>query len=236
MRKGLWAGALMLVFAAGAAAQERPPRLVTMTGQGVVQGTPDRAFVTVGVEIRNPDTKVAQEQAAVAMQNIQDRLKSLGIPESALPTSSFNVTQDWEYVQNRRNLRGYVVSNQMEVRVDDIANVRQVIDQAIAAGANVIHGVRWDMKNRDALERQALRLAFEDARARAQVIADAAGAILRDVIEVQEARAGMPVPVRYRASLGSGGVGGGVGEGLTVINPGEMEIRAAVTVSFQIQG
>ncbi|MEX2273741.1 MAG: SIMPL domain-containing protein [Vicinamibacterales bacterium] len=225
----------VLLSAGAAGAQTSEPRLVTMTGYGTVQGTPDRAWVTVGVETRDAQTKVAQEQTAIAMDHIQQRLRALGIPDASIRTSSFNVTQDWEFIQGRRNLRGYVVSNQIEVKVDDITKVSAIIDGSIAAGANVIHGVRWDIMNREALEQQALREAFEDARSRAGVIAATSGARLGAVYAVQESRAGQVrpmTPMRYQAGLAGQGA---MAESVTVVNPGEMDIRAVVTVSFLIQ-
>src|SRR5688500_18770181 len=118
---------LVAVLALCGAADAQDRRLVTMTGSATVQSTPDRAWVTVGVEARAAQTTTARQQVAAAMLAIQGRLKSLGIPENALRTASFNVTQDWEFLQGRRNLRGYVVSNQMEVRVDDITEVAAVV-------------------------------------------------------------------------------------------------------------
>jgi hypothetical protein len=223
----------VLALAPGAAAQERAPGLVTMTGYGAVQSTPDRAWVSVGIEARAVQVKAAQQKAAEAMAAIQQRLKALGIPENAVRTSSFNVQQDWAYVQGRRNLRGYVVSNQIEVKVDDITTVPAVLDGSIAAGANMIHGIRWDMQDRQALERQALQRAFEDARGRAQAIAVASGVRLGGVHAVHESRAGQARPMAY--------VGNAVAEQSlqaadTPISPGEIDIRATVTVSFLIQG
>lgn len=236
MRKWIW----VLAFLAGSAlpARAQDPRLVTMTGYGSVQSAPDRAWITVGVEKRDPTTKVAQEQTAVATDHILQRLKSLGIPENAIRTSSFNVSQDWEFQpQGRRTLRGYVVSNQMEIKLDDIAKLSAVIDGVIDAGANIIHGVRWDLKSRDKLEQQALAQAFDDARRRAQVIATAAKATLGPVYAVQESRAGQvrPTMVQFQSGAAGRGGAGAVADSIPV-NPGELEIRAIVTVSFQIQG
>ena len=233
MNKAIWVLALLAGSALPAQAQD--PRLVTMTGYGSLQSAPDRAWITVGVEKRDPLTKIAQEQTAVATDHILQRLKSLGIPDNAIRTSSFNVTQDWEFQpQGRRTLRGYVVSNQMEIKLDDIAKLSAVIDGVIDAGANIIHGVRWDLKNRDSLEQQALKLAFDDARRRAQVIATASGSTLGRVYAVQESRAGQvrPTMVTYQAAVAGRA---GAAESIAV-SPGELEIRTVVTVSFVIEG
>jgi uncharacterized protein YggE len=233
MKKSIWVLALLAGSALPAQAQD--PRLVTMTGYGSIQSAPDRAWITVGVEKRDPTTKIAQEQTALATDHILQRLKSLGIPAGAIRTSSFNVTQDWEFQpNNRRNLRGYIVSNQMEIKVDDVAKISAVIDGAIDAGANIVHGIRWDLKNRDALEQDALKLAFEDARRRAQVIASASGSGLGRVYAVQESRAGQvrpAMPMRFEQGQAAARA---MAESVP-ISAGELEIRAVVTVSFVIQ-
>lgn len=236
MRKMFFACAAVLALAAPAAAQDPGPSLVTTTGTAVVERAPDRAFVTVGVEARAPQTVTAREKVAVAMTAIQSALKALGIPDTAIRTSALNVNQDWEYLpQGRRNLRGYVVSNQIEVRVDDIAKVTAVIDGAIGAGANVIHGVRWDVKDRASLEREALQRAYADARARAEVIAAASGRKLGAVYAAQESRPGQVMPRMYSASSTVAGVAEAARVTDMPISPGQIDIRSTVTVSWILQ-
>src|SRR5688500_12487506 len=233
MRKMFFACAAVLALAGPAAAQDPGPSLVTMTGTAGVERASDRAFVTVGVEARAPQTATAREKVAVAMTAIQGALKALGIPDAAIRTSALNVNQDWEYLpQGRRNLRGYVVSNQIEVRVDDIAKVTAVIDDAIRAGANVIHGVRWDVKDRASLEREALQRAYADARARAEVIAAASGRTLGAVYAAQESRPGQVMPRTYSASSTVAGVAEAVRVTEMPISPGQIDIRSTVTVSW----
>ncbi len=239
MRKMFFACAAVLAMGAAAvpaAAQDPGPSLVTTTGTAVVERAPDRAFVTVGVEARAPQTVTAREKVAVAMTAIQSALKALGIPESAIRTSALNVAQDWEFLpQGRRNLRGYVVSNQIEVRVDDIAKVTAVIDDSIEAGANVIHGVRWAVKDAASLEREALQRAYADARARAEVIAAASGRTLGAVFAAQESRAGQVTPRMYSSTVGMAGVAEAVRVTDMPVSPGQIDIRSTVTVSWILQ-
>jgi uncharacterized protein len=221
-----------LALAVPAAAQQPGVRLVTMTGWGSVQAEPDRAWVSVGIEARAETTTAARQQAASTMQAIQTRLQAAGIPELAIRTSSFNVTQDLTMTQGQRVPRGYVASNQVEVKVDDIRKLAAVLDESIAAGANSIRGVRWDITNREALERQALQRAYADARGRADVIATASGAHLGDVYAAQEARAGA---VRPAMALGSMGIAEAVMVSETPVSPGQIDVRATVTVSFVLR-
>lgn len=236
MRKTSAVALLALMAAVPAAAQDRAPRLMTMTGYGSVQGVPDRAFVTVGIEVRAVGLKEAQQKAARAMDAIQKAVRPHVASDAALRTSAFNVAQDWAYVQDRRQFRGYMVSNQLEVRVDDISKVAAVLDDAVAAGANTIHGIRWDVKAREAMEQAALERAFADARRRAETIAKASNLSLGQVYAVQESRAGMVTPVMVTTQSSTVGNAAGRIAYDTPVSPGEIDVRAIVTVSFAIGG
>ena len=83
-------------------------------------------------------------------------------------------------------MRGYIVRNQIEVRVDDLDKLGAVIDAAGASGATSIAGLRFDLKDRAVVERDALRLAVEDAMARARAIAAGAKATLGPILRIEE--------------------------------------------------
>lgn len=228
---------VVLGLAAPAAAQERPvgpERSVTTTGQANVKLAPDRAWVNVGIEARAPKSQDAQKKAALVMTAIQHELKVLGIPENALRTVSFNLHADWDYTNNRRVLRGYVVSNIVEVKVDDLTKVADVLDKSIAAGGNQIHGVRWDIQNRERVERDALRQAVEDAKQRAEVSVAAAGARLGPVLRIHEQRFEYQPRPMMEMAMARGQAAAAPAMPETPINPGEIEVRASVTVAFSI--
>jgi uncharacterized protein YggE len=238
MRTVFAAVAVMLALAAPAAAQDRPgwagERRVTTSGQSEISLAPDQAWVTVGIEQRAPKSQEAQRLAAQVMTRIQSQLASLGIPESAIRTVSFNLHADWQYVANKRTLRGYVVTNMVQVRVDDITKVADVLDRSIAAGGNAIHGVRWDIQDRVKVERDALRQAVEDAKQRAEVAVAAAGGKLGAVASINEQRmdGGRQMQMEMRAAA----VGSiAEAQSSTPISPGELTVRSNVTVSFRIE-
>lgn len=229
----LCVGLALAVSTTPARAQERSQgeRLVTTTGEASAKRAPDQAWVTVGVEARAAKSQDAQKQAAGVMTAIGQQLEALGIPKDAIRTVGFSLNADWDYSNNKRTLRGYVVSNQVEVRVDDVAKVADVLDRSIAAGGNNINGVRWDIKDRDAAEREALADAVRDARARAEAAVGAAGASLGAVVSISEQRFSQPRPMAMMRM--QAGVAGDMAE--TPISPGEIEIRSMVTVAFAIR-
>src|SRR3954466_5550561 len=165
--------ALFLLVPFTAAAQPPPlpsePQVVT-TGLGVVQAVPDRAWITIGAESRASTAREAQRLNTAAMTPILEKLRAAGVPADAIKTVAYDVQYEWDYVNNRRVGKGYVARNTIEVRIDAIDRVGDVLEIAGGSGATSLGGVRFDLKDRSSLEREALRLAVADARAKAEGI------------------------------------------------------------------
>ena len=68
-------------------------------------------------------------------------------------------------------MTGYQVSNQVNVHVRDLSVLASVIDDSVAAGANSVSGISFDLADRSAAENQARQAAVHDARARADALA-----------------------------------------------------------------
>jgi uncharacterized protein YggE len=232
---GAFVLAVFTLGAVPAAAQDRPApeRLVTTSGQAEISMAPDQAWVTVGIEARASKSPEAQRLAAEVMNRIRMQLTALGIPDAAIRTVSFNLNADWDHSNNKRTLRGYVVTNLVQVRVDDITKVGDVLDRSIASGGNAIHGVRWDIKDRVKVERDALRMAVEDAKQRAEVMVAAAGARLGVVSAINEQRYDYQPKMDMAMMRGPAPPAAAMPE--TPISPGEIEVRSTVTVSFRIE-
>jgi uncharacterized protein len=206
---------------------DRP--VVVTTGTAVVRLAPDRAFLVLAAELRASSPADAQQKAAQAMTSVRQKLKAAGIADEAVRTLSYTLREEFDYANNRRTSRGYVASNMIEIRVDQVDRVGQVLDTAVQSGATTVSDIRFDLKDRDAAERQALRLAVVDARARAEAAAAGAarklGAVLR--IDEQGAVHPMPRPVAMMARAEAAPD--------TPITPGEIEVRASVTLTAALE-
>jgi uncharacterized protein len=202
------------------------PALVVTSGEGVVQAVPDRAWVTIAAESRAPNAAEAQRRNAVAMRPVHERLREAGVPDEAIRTVSYDLQQEWDYVDGRRVSRGYVARNAIEVRVEPLDRVGEVLELAVSGGATTVSGLRFDVKERAALEREALRLAVADARARADAAAAGAGQTVLRVLRIDEQGFAVPPPRPMMRELAQA-----VQADAPPIAAGEMEIRAQVTVT-----
>jgi uncharacterized protein len=209
--------------------QEGP--VVVSSGEGLVKRAPDRAWVTITVESRARSPREAQKLNADAMSAVLQKLKGAGLAADAIQTRGYDLQPEYDYANGKQSLRGYVARNALEVRIDDIGRVGEILDVAVSSGATSVGGVRFDLKDRAAAEREALKLAVEDARRRADAAASGAGMQVQRVVRIEEHRADVIPPPRpmmaMRAEMNQAAE--------PPIAPGELEVRASVTLVAAIR-
>jgi uncharacterized protein len=233
MTRGLRLAWVLLAVPALAAAQTPPPEPpgIVTHGSGEIKRAPDQAWVVIAAETRGTTPAEAQRASAEAMTSVQSALQKASLPADAIKTTGYSLTPDTEWVNGRSRVRGYIARNQIEVRVDVLDRLGAVIDAAGSSGATQIAGLRFDIKDRANLEREALRLAVEDALARARAMAAGAkmtlGPILRIEDEMQPVYKPMPMMMERAATAAAP---------QTPITPGEIDISARVTLVVAIKG
>ena len=147
-------------------------------------------------------------------------------------TTSVDLHPEFDYAGGRQTLRGYVARNTIEVRVDDIARVGEVISASVGSGATSVGALRFDIKDRAEAEREALRLAVQNARARADAAANGAGMRVDRIVRIEDHRATIPEPrpmMMERAMTAQAPVPE------TPVTPGNLTIKARVTVTAAVK-
>ena len=197
--------------------------VVVVLGEGLVSAVPDRAWITIGADSRAPSPREAQRRNTELMKPVQDKLRAAGIPVDAIRTVGYDVQYEWDFVNGKRVGRGYVARNTIEVRIDTIDRVGEYLEIAVGSGATSLNGIRFDLKDQAKLEREALRLAVSDARAKAE-----AGRSIDRILRVDEqGTAAPPMPVPYLRQAAQSAAA----DAAPPIAAGQMEIRARVTVT-----
>ncbi len=193
---------------------------LTVTGVGTVTAVPDEAQMSFGVETRRPTASAAVSANGDAMQKVIAALRQAGARELATQWVSV-----YPYTSDDGSVQGYVASNSVSA-VSDVEDAPALIDAAAAAGANQVSGPGLSSSNAEALYRQALAKSVDEARAKAEVLAKAAGRSLGEITALVESGAQQPVPMYDRgdAALSS-----------TPVVPGEQEISASVSVTFSLR-
>jgi uncharacterized protein YggE len=225
----------LLLTAAPAFAQQTasPSPVIITTGEAVVKRAPDRAWVTIGAESRAKTAAEAQRLNTDAMSAVLDRIKAAGLPADAVQTTGYNLQPEFDYANGRQTLRGYVARNHVQVRIDSLPKTGDVIAAAVATGATNVSGVRFDLKDRDAVEREALRLAVQDARGRANYAATGAGVTIDRIIRVEEQRDMVDVPRPMPMNMAM--MESRAAQAPVPLEAGEIEVRARVTLTASIR-
>ena len=213
------AGAVGLPDLAGA--QDSPEGdIITVTGIGSVEAVPNEAQMSFGVETRGPTAKAAVAANADAMRKMINALRQARGREIATQwVSVYPVSNEQGTVD------GYSASNSVSATAD-VDDAAALIDAAAEAGANQISGPGLSSSNAEALYRQALGKAVVEARARAEVLAKAAGRSLGEIKAISESAAATPYPYAERAALDAAS---------TPIVSGEQETSASITVTFSLR-
>ena len=225
----------LLCVASPAAAQGggQEPAVIVTTGQAELKRAPDQAWVVIVAESRSKDPKEAQRLNVAAMNAVMEKLKGMNLGADAIRTTSYELHPEYDYANGRQTLRGYAARNTIEVRVDEIARVGDVLGASVGSGATSVGGLRFGLKDRDAAEREALRLAVADARARADAAASGAGVQIARIHRIEEQRMAGPEPPRpMMRTMAAEGMAADTGPPIT---PGTIEIRSVVTMSVVIR-
>jgi uncharacterized protein YggE len=211
-------------------AQTTEPPQVIVSGEGSIKATPDQAWISIGAESRSKVSKEAQQRNADAMTAVQQRLSAFGIAKDAIRTTAIDLQMEFDYANGKQTPRGYVARNTIEVRVDELAKLGDVLDAVVGSGATTIHGLRFDVKQRQQLEASALQAAVKNGMAKAQAIASGAGRAVDRILKIEESSAGGPVPMMKAFAMG-----GRAADASTPVAPGELEIGAQVRVTVAIK-
>jgi uncharacterized protein YggE len=123
----------------------------------------------------------------------------------------------------------YNATNTVSVRLDNLAIVGNVIDAGLKAGANQLEGVQFRLRNELPSRERALKEAVQEARGKAEAMADALRVNLAEVIEASEG--GVSVVPRMQSFAQSSAA---TERSPTPVSPGEIEIRANVTIRYRI--
>ncbi|MDR7074412.1 SIMPL domain-containing protein [Fictibacillus barbaricus] len=207
-------------------APSKPNRLA-VTGEGSVYAAPDRAMITIGVITESPNLSTAQKENSDKTAAVINSLLALGIPQNDIQTTSYRIEPQYDYENGKQIFRGYKVEHQLQVTIKDLSKTGQVIDKAVASGANFISSIQFTFSNPDAFYNQALTLAIQNAQQKAVVMARALQVTLNPVpIVVQELSQNLPprpVPFQAMSLAQDSGV---------PIQPGENKITATVKIEY----
>lgn len=199
-------------------------------GQGSISQVPDLVTISFGVTKSSSTVSDAQNQTNKAINSILENLKNLGVSEKDLKTTNYSINPNYSF-EGVAKISGYTVAQNIELKIKDIKKTNDAIDTITARGGNLVEQVRFgfDDKIKAKLEDKARKEAVDNAKEKAQSLANAAGVRLGKIINVTESQDNFPRPIPFESAKA------GIQEiPATDITPGENSIEISVTLTYEI--
>lgn len=209
--------------------EETMKKKMTVTGTGSLLIEPNHMQVQLEVMTENKDLRKAQQENTLQMNKVIETLINLGIPRNNIQTTAYRIQPTYDYSDGKQILRGYEVINAITVKVTQIDQAGNIIDLAVGAGVNRISNIRFTVDNPEIYYDQALKFALEDALRKAQTMAEEMQLYLN------------PTPICIKENFSEASAKGTqtlatISESYTTpIEPGQLNIKAVVTVQFDYQ-
>lgn len=174
---------VLMTLSAGALAEGA----ITVSGGGQVNLAADMAYVTLGISISDSDVSTVMQQANTSIDSICAALVESGLPKDCISTDYLYISPQYDYSgDNSNEIIGYNVNSGLKLTIYDVDAVGSYIDVAFAAGANSFDSITFAVKDNSEARDEALRLAVADAEKKANVLAEAAGMKLGDIVTIEE--------------------------------------------------
>jgi hypothetical protein len=219
----------------GEAQPPTPESVLRVQGTAEVRAAPDLAVVRLGVNEQAPTAGEAQRAVNTVARAILDAVIDLGIEPQRIQTVRLVLSPIYAPRQpntpQEPRIVGYRASNTVSIRVDDIDVVGQVVDAALQAGGNQLEGVSFALADDQPLRQEALGQAITRARGKAETMAAALGVSLGEVITVTEDNVQIQPPMMMMENARAFSL---QAEAPTAVSPGEVSIRASVSIAYQL--
>lgn len=218
-------------------------RTIQVSASDSVKVSPDMAELSLTICPQGATAQEAQAQAASELDALKAALAALGIDEKNIVASQVNIYARYDWSDYVEKIVGYQASIDITLRELTIDQANSAIPAIAGIEDTTLNGTRFYVSTYDERYQEALVSALQVAQAKAQVLAQAAGAQLGTVANVcenydsQEYRYSS-VQAKSEADTmavaEAAAADTGAGNSSDMLNPGEIEIKASISVTYEL--
>lgn len=204
----------------------------SIQGEGKVSAKPDLVKISLGVQTDNASVKEAQRGNTQRMNAIIAAMKEFGIESKDIQTTNYSIFPKIDWKDGRQNIIGYSVSQNVEVKIRDLDKVGDVLGKAGELGANQIGGLDFTIDDPKVLQDQAREKAIEDAKKKADLLADKLGLDVVKIVTFSESNGYYPTP---RPMMMKADMAVESGAPAPDIQAGSLDVMSNVSVTFEVR-
>lgn len=204
---------------------------ISFNGEGKVLAKPDIAVLDLSIITEATTSKAAQDDNSKKSKEVTDFLKKQDISEKDIKTTGYNILPQYNYPRfDKPEIRGYQVSQILEIKIRNLDKTSEILDGVVSAGANQVNDLSFQIEKPDELKTEAREKAIKSAKTKAEELEKQLGVHLGKIVNYSEGGYS-PVYFKTEALDSRGGIGGGGPE----VPVGENEIVVSVTITYQIK-
>ena len=191
------------------------------------------AKISLGYSVEKRTVAEAQKENTDKMNSMIDRLKKdFKIEAGDIKTINYYISPQYDWNNGKQTLRGYLVSQDLSVKVRQMDKVSSIIEAAGTVGLNQIGNLSFEIDNPEKLREEARAKALAQAKEKAGTLANVVGVKLGKIISFSES-SNQYVPIYSNYAM-SEKIGMGGGGGAPALEAGSNEIIIIATVEYEI--
>lgn len=160
-------------------------RSIQVSGTAVINVTPDRVLIQLGVQSNGSSAAKAEAANSQTIQRIVAALKKLGVEQKDIVTDRYIIEPIYKDYSDL-NIKGYRINNVVAITLRDVNKVNKVLAAALENGANQVLNTEFYLSDLRAYRDQAREMAMKAAREKASDLARAAGSDVVCVLNINE--------------------------------------------------
>jgi len=236
--------AFLIISAPRPACADETPQ-ITVTGEAVVQVTPDKVTILLGVETWDKDIQKAKQENNNVVNKTLKAIRKAGVKDKNIQTDHLSIEPRYKSSYSQKDFIGYFVRNTISATLTHPDKIEALITGVLTAGITNIHGIKFETTQLKKHREQARELALEAAREKAEKMASVLGKKIGEPIQISEQPQYSPWSY-YGYGWGYGrnqvmsqnvsqNAGGQGGDATDTIALGKISIRGRVTVVFKLK-
>jgi len=210
------------------------PREITVSGEGRTFAVPDIALIQLGVVTEGSKIGDVVKENTEKMNNILKEIKTLGIEEKDIKTTTYNLAPRYEWTEDgKRIFKGYTLTQQISVKIRNFEKIGDVLEKTTEKGANLVGDLQFSIDEPEKVRQEARKEAIERAKAKASQISTDSGLKLVKLVNVYEDY----YPRTYSDTLYKSleATGGGEIAAPPEIQPGEQEVTVTIYLTYRVR-
>lgn len=209
-----------------------PVNTITVSAVGEAFAKPDIARISVSVTKEAKTVLEAQKSHTEAINKVTAFLKSSGIEDKDIKTSTYNVYPQYDYLRDKGSVfRGYQITQTLDVKIRNLEKAGEIFGGVTSAGANQIGGINFIVDDEEAMKREARKEAIDKAKQKAAQISQDLGVKFGRLTNFYESSGDFPVYRSYAEGVGGGGDVAPAPE----IPSGENKVTVTVNLTYEIK-